>query len=77
MQLIKLCAPVVGFEPTTISLTGSRSTIELHRSAEFYFFKLLGFFARGECALGAEPTTFSLTGSRTTAVLRRNICIII
>lgn len=25
-------APVVGFEPTTISLTGSRSTAELHRN---------------------------------------------
>ena len=25
-------APVVGFEPTTHSLTGSRSTVELHRN---------------------------------------------
>lgn len=29
-------APVVGFEPTTVSLTGSRSTVELHRNANLF-----------------------------------------
>ena len=34
---IQTIAPVVGLEPTTIALTGRRSTIELHRSNDFYF----------------------------------------
>lgn len=33
-------APVVGFEPTTYSLTGSHSTIELHRNAVLIYQKL-------------------------------------
>ncbi len=32
IYFINYSAPVVGFEPTTISLTGSRSTVELHRN---------------------------------------------
>ena len=39
-----LAAPVVGFEPTTRSLTGRRSTIELHRNVDFILHNKGKFF---------------------------------
>ena len=63
-------APAGGLEPTTSSLTGRRSTIELHRNAIRR--RLTADERRMAPAVGFEPTTKRLTAARSTTELRRN-----